>query len=189
MAENSMDSLRGHFLTAMPLLMDPNFKNTVTCICEHGEKGAMGIIVNRLFPNLSAGTIFKELEIGSVPEADNQPIYVGGPVHPNEMFILHGPPFGWQGTFMVTSTLALSNSIDLLSAIAMGHGPLAYFITLGSAGWAPGQLEMELQENAWLTSPVSDEVIFSIPIEKRWNATLAGMGINPAGLSDRAGHA
>ena len=189
MTKPAMDSLKGHFLAAMPLLMDPNFRQTVTCICEHTSTGAMGVVINRLIPDLVAGNIYKELEIKSTPQADTVAIYTGGPVHLNQIFILHGPPFGWEGTFMVTPSLALSNTIDLLTAIAKGQGPADYLIALGSAGWGPGQLEMEMRENAWLSMPIASDIIFKAPLEERWNATLRGMGIDPAGLSNTAGHA
>lgn len=189
MTNPTMDSLKGHFLAAMPLLMDPNFRQTVTCICEHTASGAMGVVINRLIPDLVAGNIYRELEIRSDPEADGVAIHMGGPVHLNQIFILHGPPFGWRGTFMVTPDLALSNTLDLLTAIAKAEGPSNYLIALGSAGWGPGQLEMELRENAWLSAPIAPDIVFKSPLEDRWSATLRTMGIDPMGLSDTAGHA
>ncbi|MCU0538425.1 MAG: YqgE/AlgH family protein [Desulfobacterales bacterium] len=183
------DSLKGHFLLAMPGMADPNFSQTVTCICEHSDEGAMGIVVNRRHDLLSAGEIFDELGIRPTVPADAIPVHCGGPVHPGEIFILHGPPFGWEGCLKVTATLALSTTRDILEAIAAGRGPAAFLINLGCAGWGPGQLEMEIRENAWLTHPVFDENIFVLPVAERWEAGMRRIGISPTRLSDTAGHA
>jgi putative transcriptional regulator len=183
------DSLKGHFLLAMPGLADPNFYQTVTCICEHNENGAMGIIVNRLHFSLTGKEIFKELQIEFTPGAESLQIHLGGPVHPGEIFVLHGPPFHWEANLMITPWVALSSTRDILEAIAVGQGPLSFIITLGCAGWGPGQLESEIKENAWLTYPIYEENIFKIPIESRWEEAVKKMGINPALLSDTAGHA
>lgn len=183
------DSLKGHFLLAMPGMADPNFSQTVTCICEHNDEGAMGIVVNRRHDMLSAGEIFDELGIRHTAPADAIPVHSGGPVHPGEIFILHGPPFGWEGCLKVTPTLALSTTRDILEAIASGRGPAAFLISLGCAGWGPGQLEMEIRENAWLTHPVFDENIFVLPVAERWEAGMRRIGISPTRLSDTAGHA
>ena len=111
-------SLKGHFLMAMPGLADPNFSQTVTCICEHNDQGAMGIVVNRLSEGLCAKDIFDELSIGCTPKTESIPIYIGGPVHSGELFILHGPPFTWEASLSVTPSLGLTNTRDILEAIA-----------------------------------------------------------------------
>ncbi|MFO8085103.1 MAG: YqgE/AlgH family protein [Desulfobacterales bacterium] len=181
--------MRAQFLIAMPGLLDPNFFKTVTCICEHTAEGALGIVVNRAHPEITVKEILAELQFDYVPEVEHIPIYIGGPVHFDEIFILHGPPFDWQGCLRISSTLALSNTKDILSAIAMGKGPQNIMIALGCAGWGPGQLESELVQNAWLTGPVSDDIIFEIPEDDRWDAAVKKMGIDPALLSHTAGHA
>ncbi len=182
-------SLKGHFLVAMPGLSDPNFSQTVTCICEHTEQGAMGIVINRVHNDLHAMDIFEELSIEAGRHAEAIPIHDGGPVHRGELFILHGWPFEWEASLMVTPSLALTNTRDVLQAIAAGRGPTAFMISLGCAGWGPGQLEAELKENAWLTHPVFADPIFVLPVAMRWEETLRRIGINPAMLSDTAGHA
>jgi putative transcriptional regulator len=182
-------SLKGHFLMAMPGMSDPNFSQTVTCICEHTDEGAMGIVVNRLQDGLRAKDIFDELSIPCCPSAEAIPIYIGGPVHAGELFILHGPPFTWDATLQVTASLGLSNTRDILEAIAAGRGPESFLVSLGCAGWGPGQLESEIKENAWLTQPVFEENIFVLPADERWASALKKMGVNPALLSDTAGHA
>jgi putative transcriptional regulator len=182
-------SLKGHFLVAMPGLGDPNFSQTVTCICEHNEQGAMGLVINRLHDDLHAKDIFDELSIAGGAAAEAIPIHAGGPVHTGELFILHGRPFHWEASLMVTPSLALTNTRDVLEAIAAGRGPAAFMISLGCAGWGPGQLEAELRENAWLTHPVFEEPLFVFPVAVRWQETLRQIGIDPVMLSDTAGHA
>lgn len=182
-------SLKGHFLMAMPGLSDPNFSQTVTCICEHNEFGAMGIVINRVHDMLSAKDIFEELSIVCTSAAASIPIHIGGPVHPGELFVLHGPPFDWEPSLTITAFLNLSNTRDILEALAEGRGPRLFLISLGCAGWGPGQLEAEIKDNAWLTQPVIEDNIFRLPVEVRWEEALRKMGINPALLSDTAGHA
>jgi putative transcriptional regulator len=185
----SAECLKGHFLIAMPGLTDPNFFQTVTCISEHTARGAIGIVVNRLHALLSAEDIFKELKIQYVPQAAHIPIHIGGPVHVGEVFILHGPPFGWKGCLLISDTLALSNTMDILEAIARGRGPSRFLISLGCAGWGPGQLEQEIKANAWLTYPMDEQVLFSASVDDRWQATMRLIGVAPDSLSQAAGHA
>ena len=189
MENKGLSFFKGQFIIAMPALNDPNFFQTVTCISEHNSDGAVGIIVNRVHSGLSGKIIFDELKIDYIPEAENIKIHLGGPVHIGEIFVLHGPPFEWEGCLMVTPYLAMSNTKDILDAIAIGRGPESYIISLGCAGWGPGQLEAEIKDNAWLTCPVFEDVVFDIPIDERWNETVKKMGIDPFLLSDTAGHA
>ncbi|MCU0558904.1 MAG: YqgE/AlgH family protein [Desulfobacterales bacterium] len=183
------ESLKGHFLMAMPGLTDPNFSLTVTCLCEHSAQGAMGIVINRRHELLSGKDLFEELDIACGPNAGQIPVHIGGPVHAGEIFILHGQPFGWEGSLMVTPTLALSNTRDILEALALGRGPTSFLISLGCAGWGPGQLEMEIRDNAWLTHPVFDEAIFALPLAARWEEAVRRIGVSPAMLSGTAGNA
>lgn len=189
MENNSPVSFKGQFLMAMPLLVDQNFYQTVTCICEYTPAGAVGIVINRVHPSLSGKDIFNELEIESISGAESIPIHIGGPVHIGEIFVLHGPPFGWEGCFMITSTLSMSNTRDILEAVAMGRGPKSFIVALGCAGWGPGQLESEIKENAWLTSPVFEEILFDMPIEERWEEAMKKVGVDPAMLLNTSGHA
>ncbi len=187
--EETWQSLKGQFLVAMPGLQDPNFYQSVTCLSEHNPKGAMGIVITRVHPEVNGKMIFDELQIAAAPGAENIPIYIGGPVHLNELFVLHSDPFGWSGSMMVTEALALSNSRDILEAIAMGRGPRSFMIALGCAGWGPGQLESEIRGNAWINGPYSEKIAFQIAVERKWSAVMESIGIDPALLSDTAGHA
>jgi len=186
---NETQSFTGQFVVAMPALADPNFFQTVTCISEHNKQGALGVIINRLHALLSADDIFTELKLDASIEAEKIPVHIGGPVHMDEVFILHGPPFGWRGCLPISDALAISNTIDILAAIAGGQGPPDFLIALGCAGWGPGQLEAELGGNAWLTGPASNDIIFKTEIGLRWERALQEMGVDPALLSGTAGHA
>ena len=182
-------SLKGYFLMAMPALTDPNFRQSVTCISEHTEEGAVGIVINQVHDGLSAKLIFEELGIDCDRKAESIPIHIGGPVHTNELFVLHGPPLDWGESLRINNGLALSNSRHLLEAIARGQGPSSYMISLGCAGWSPGQLEWELGQNAWLVSPCSEDIIFNLPPAERWESAIKRLGIDPHQLSGTAGHA
>ena len=182
-------SLRGYFLMAMPALMDPNFHQSVTCITEHTEEGAVGIVVNRVHEGLTARMIFEELGMDTDGRMDSVPIHIGGPVHTNELFVLHVPPLEWGQSLIIGEELALSNSREVLQAIARGSGPTSYIIALGCAGWAPGQLEWELNQNAWLVAPCNREILFNTPLDQRWERAIQQMGIDPQSLTHAAGHA
>lgn len=181
--------LKEHLLMAMPGLADPNFSRTVACICEHTSAGAVGIVVNRIHPVLSGKDIFEELKIKCTSNVNSVPIYLGGPVSMADIFVLHGPPLKWEGSLSITQSLAMSNTRDILEAIAIGKGPASFIIALGCAGWGPGQLESEIKANVWLTSPMVEKIIFNIPIESRWKEAMKKMGIDPVLLSDASGHA
>jgi len=158
-------------------------------MCEHNSQGAMGLVVNRVHYALTAKDIFEELKIDYAAEAQSIPIHIGGPVHITELFVLHGPPFDWEACMKITPTLAMSNTKDIIESIAAGNGPDSFIITLGCAGWGPGQLEAEIKQNAWLTYPVFEENIFKMPVETRWEEAVKKLGIDPALLSSKAGHA
>ncbi len=188
MADNR-DSLSNHFLIAMPNLADPNFFHTVTLICEHNEEGALGIVINRP-TDFSLGELLQQLEL--IEDADRYadiPVYAGGPVQGEHGFIVHSPPGEWAHSLRFGDGLALTTSRDLLEGIVEGRGPERLLVALGYAGWGPGQLEQELADNAWLTTPASHEILFEVPAEQRWKAAAAQLGIDLDLLSGDAGHA
>jgi len=182
-------NLAQHFLIAMPAMADPHFTRTLTYICEHNEQGALGIVVNRPLEM----TLQALLEQVSLPPAGGTfksvPIHFGGPVQVDRGFVLHAPLGQWQSTLAVSPEIGLTTSKDILQAVARGEGPGKLFVTLGYAGWAPGQLESELAQNAWLTVQASADVIFDLPAEKRLSAAMSLLGIDFASLSEQAGHA
>ena len=181
--------LSHHLLIAMPALADENFRQTVTYVCEHGEHGALGVIVNRPL-TATLGELLAQ--VGLKPATDaiaGRPVYGGGPVQTNACLILHRPLGRWDSTLPVTDEIGLTGSMDLLTQIARGAGPDDFLVCLGYAGWGAGQLERELAENAWLTVPGRMEVLFDLPAEHRWRAAAASIGVDLALLSSRAGHA
>ena len=182
-------SLKNQFLIAMPGLEDPNFARTVTYICEHGEHGAMGIVVNRP-SELHLADVLEHMEI-SDPEARSgeQLVYVGGPVETERGFVLHPDNRTWESTLSVTQELSITTSRDILEAMARGEGPPRSLIALGYAGWGAGQLETEMQHNAWLSGPADMAVIFDVPAPGRWNAAARLLGVDLSLLSTDAGHA
>ncbi len=181
--------LTEQFLMAMPDMQDPNFSRTVTCVCEHNSNGAVGVVINRVHPNITCKDIFDELEITRTAHLDATPVFIGGPVNAGEIFVLHGQPLQWEGSLIVSSSLAISNTKDILSAIAAGTGPESFLLALGCAGWGPGQLESEIKSNVWLTGEMSDQIIFQTPVESRWEEAVKRVGIDPFFIANTAGHA
>lgn len=183
------DSLKHHLLIAMPQLADPNFHHSVTYLIEHNEDGAMGLTLNRPM-DVSLMDIFADLEIECLaPPSGRHQLVAGGPVQPETGFILHPPTEKvWQSSVPVDNDLWLTTSRDILEAIASGDGPEHSLLALGYAGWAAGQLEQELAENAWLSTPASAELIFEVPVDQRWQAAAARLGIDVNLISTEAGH-
>jgi putative transcriptional regulator len=185
----TLASLNNHFLIAMPALSDPNFHHTATLICEHNEEGALGIIINRPL-GINLGDILEHMDISASSEAiATLPVFMGGPVQGDRGFVLHEPLGNWDATLKVTENTGVTSSRDILEAIAHGTGPDKSFITLGYAGWGPGQLEEEIAANAWLSGPASNEIVFDIPYEQRWEAAAALLGVDLKLLSGETGHA
>ncbi len=183
-------SLTNHFLIAMPQLADPNFSHTLTLICEHSEEGALGVVVNRPL-DLHLADLLEHLSLETHdPKLANQLLHTGGPVQTDRGFVLHRPIGAWESTIMLSDSLGLTASRDIIQAIASGEaGPMNAMVLLGYAGWEAGQLEQELADNAWLTLPAEEGILFDIPTEDRWQAAASHLGIDLNLLSTDAGHA
>ena len=182
-------NLTQHFLISMPSMTDPHFAKTLTFICEHNEQGALGVVVNRPI-DMTLHALLEQIEITpSIETAKQVPVHYGGPVQIDRGFVLHAPAGEWQSTLKVGASIGLTTSKDILQAVARGEGPPQMLVTLGYAGWAPGQLEHELAQNAWLTVAADARILFETPAEKRYQAGLGLLGIDLAMLSDAAGHA
>jgi len=182
-------NLTNHFLIAMPGLADPNFYHTVTYICAHNEEGAMGIIVNRPL-DLVLSEVLEQMNMEAPDKKTGQiPIYHGGPVQTDRGFVLHQPLQKWDSSIEICNQIGIATSRDILRAIANGVGPDNTFIALGYAGWAAGQLEREIKENAWLNGPADSSIIFNTPTEKRWESAAALLGVDLEKLSIDIGHA
>jgi putative transcriptional regulator len=182
-------NLTHHFLIAMPNMADPYFSKTLTYICEHNDKGALGLVVNRPI-DMTLQVLFERLSL-TLRHADlaDAPIYFGGPVQRDRGFVLHAPMGNWQATLPVRDLIGLTTSKDILEAVGRGEGPEKMLVTLGYAGWSPGQLEHELSQNAWLTVEARDGIIFDTPAGERLPAAMGLLGLDYARLQDEAGHA
>ena len=186
-------SLANHFLIAMPAMTDPNFSRTLTYVCEHNNDGALGIIVNRPL-DIYLGTLFDRVSMPLTPgesqaKYNNLPVFFGGPVQTDRGFVLHRPAGHWQSTLNVTEEIGLTSSRDILQAMSDEGEPNEILVSLGYSGWAAGQLEWELSQNAWLTVAADPEIIFALPPEERLPAAMQLLGIDFANLSEVAGHA
>jgi len=182
-------NLTHHFLIAMPAMVDPYFARTLTYVCEHNDQGALGVVINRPI-ELTLAELFERLELKLEPaDLRNLPVFFGGPVQTDRGFVLHNPVGDWGSTLPVRDGIALTTSRDILEAVGKGSGPEKLMITLGYAGWAAGQLEHEMQQNAWLTVEAQEDIIFDLPVEERMAAAMELLGVSFASLSDEAGHA
>nr|WP_051084100.1 YqgE/AlgH family protein [Gilvimarinus chinensis] len=190
--KNSLEpgSLRNHFLIAMPGMTDPHFAHSVTYICEHSNEGAMGIVVN-LPMDLTLKDIYEQLELSTNHDSAEHPALAGGPVSVERGFVLHptNSEQSWQSTIQVSADISLTASRDILEAMAEGRGPENTLVALGYAGWETGQLEQEIIDNAWLTVPADQQILFHTPTEQRWAAAARNLGIDLNLISSVAGHA
>lgn len=181
--------LTNQLLIAMPALRDPNFARGVTFLCQHGEDGAMGLMINRL-SEYRLGDVLAQMNMHSeIPDVIDAPVLIGGPVQPERGFVLHTPTGDWESSFRISERVSVTTSRDILVAMAAGNGPRHAVVTLGYSGWSPGQLEQELCDNHWLTAPVSERVLFETPLEDRWEAAAGLVGVNLLQLATYAGHA
>ena len=181
--------LSHHFLIAMPAMTDPYFAKSLTYVCEHNEQGAMGVVVNRPI-SLTLSELFAQINMPlNQNELEDMPVHFGGPVQTDRGFVLHEPKGEWQSTLQINSKVGLTTSKDILQAVGEGVGPRHLLVTLGYAGWSEGQLEQEILQNAWLSVPADERILFDMPAEERLNAAMALLGIDYATLSDEAGHA
>ncbi len=181
-------NLTNNLLISMPALNDPNFHQTVSLICQHDERGALGVIINRLSDHCM-GDIYDQLKVDySNPVYADRPVYHGGPVHPELGLVLHKAAGEWESTLKIGLKLALTSSRDIIDAMATGNAPQLCNFTLGYAGWGPGQLEKELQENTWLNVAVDNAIIFETPVENRWREAVALIGIDISQISSFTGH-
>jgi len=186
-------NLANHFLIAMPAMVDPNFARSLTYICEHNADGALGIIINRPI-DMSVAGLFERVNIpletaAAKAELAELPVYFGGPVQTDRGFVLHRPKGNWHSTLAVTDQIGLTSSRDILQAIGESGAPNDLVISLGYSGWAAGQIEWELGQNAWLTVAADPAILFGLPPEERLPAAMQLLGVDFANLSEVAGHA
>jgi putative transcriptional regulator len=191
-------NLTHHFLIAMPGMEDASFARSVVYLCEHSQRGALGLIINKP-TDINLKGLFDKVEL-SLGRADltNAPVFLGGPVQTERGFVLHEPLQGqkavddepaYASTMVIPGGLEMTTSKDVLEALATGAGPRRVLVTLGYSAWGEGQLESELAENSWLTVEADLGVIFDTPVEKRYDMALGLLGLEAWRLSPGAGHA
>jgi putative transcriptional regulator len=185
-------NLTNHFLIAMPSMQDPIFGGTVVYVCEHNDKGVLGVVINKP-TDMTMDVLFDRIDLklseGLKSTVSSAPIMFGGPVQDDRGFVLHSPGGRYSSSLSVTDEVAFTTSIDVLEAVANGDGPQRMLVSIGYAGWSPGQLEEEIGKNGWLTVGADAHVLFDLPIEERYNAAIKLLGIDPMMLAPEAGHA
>ena len=185
-----MKSLTGELLVAMPQMMDPRFARSVVYICAHSEEaGAMGLVVNKLIASLTMDELFAHLKLEPSEVGRSRPVHFGGPVEPGRGFVLHTADYREEATLPVSEEFAVTATLDILRAIGRGEGPRRNLLALGYAGWAPGQLDAEIQANGWLSVEADAELVFDDDDDGKWQRALAKLGVDLTMLSTDAGHA
>ncbi|CAB3734343.1 MULTISPECIES: YqgE/AlgH family protein [Achromobacter] len=187
-ASTEAANFANQFLIAMPGMVEGSLAGSVIYVCEHTDRGALGLVINRP-TDLTLGTLFERidltLEIGPVKDTF---VFFGGPVQTDRGFVLHAPAGDYSSSIKL-GDMALTTSRDVLQAVADGNGPARMLVTLGYAGWGAGQLESEMGQNAWLSVSADAHIIFDVPPEERYPAALKLLGIDPVMLAGDAGHA
>ncbi len=185
----SGDFLTGQLLIAMPAMADPRFAQSVIYLCAHTREGAMGLVLNRPLQRPSFDALLRQLDVAPLPPARRIRLCSGGPVDNARGFVLHTADWTGEGSLRVDDGLALTASLDVLKAIAEGGGPREGILALGYAGWGPGQLDAEIRQNAWLSVPADETIVFDGDHDTKWRRALGKLNIDPLLLSDAAGHA
>jgi putative transcriptional regulator len=182
----SITNMSAKFLIAAPGLEDPNFRQTVVLVCEHSQQGAFGLIINRVLMN-SFRPLMKAFEIEK--SVIDLPIFYGGPVRPDQGYVIYSPYDEKYSAVRVTDTLAVTASKEILYDLAEGKGPKDFLLTLGFAGWSPEQLEEEVMMDTWLVSPCDRDIIFSLPVADRWKYAAHSIGVDFERFICRSGSA
>lgn len=193
MSSGAAIDLTNQFLIAMPGMADDHFAGAVVYLCEHSERGALGLVINKP-SDITLRHLFEKVDLALEREdLAGQPVFVGGPVQTERGFVLHEAPAaddpGYTSTLSIPGGLVMTTSRDVLEALAGGGGPRRVFVTLGYAGWSAGQLEDELGRNGWITVAAEPALIFDTPVEQRYTRALSLLGIDLGRLSSEAGHA
>lgn len=185
--KESSGYLTGQVLIAMPQMEDPRFARSVVYMCAHTAEGAMGLVLNKLVENVSFPDLLEQLNIRSGKVEREIRVHFGGPVETGRGFVLHTADYVQDATLMIDKRVALTATVDILKAIADGSGPDHSLLALGYAGWAPGQLEQEIQANGWLSCPADTELVFGGPLDDKWERAMGKIGIDLEKLSKLSG--
>ena len=191
-ADNTQEGyLTGQLLLAMPTMRDPRFTRSVIYVCAHNADGAIGLVVNRLVGSIEFSDLIEQLDmtLGEIGLVTNPPVHFGGPVDTDRGFVLHSADYQSDETLDIDSAFGLTATVDIVRTIAAGSGPKNHLLALGYAGWGPGQLDSEIQENAWLNIDADNALVFDTDLDSKWDRALAKLGVNSALLSTEAGRA
>ena len=181
--------LTGKLLLAMPGMGDPRFDRAVIYMCTHNEKGAMGLIINKEVSDLNFEGLLEQLDIDAGDYVDNLTLHAGGPVETGRGFVLHSADYVQDSTLIISETIALTATVDILKKLANGQGPENHLLALGYAGWGAKQLDQELISNGWLSVDADDEIIFNTEMNDKWPRAMSMLGVDVSMLSADAGHA
>ena len=181
--------LDGHLLVAMPTMRDPPFARTVIYLCAHTADGAMGLVVNKLLDSLTFPDLLEQLGIQTSNMDDEIRVHFGGPVESARGFVLHSTDYMHDASMIVDGNIALTTTVDVLKAMADGMGPHRHLLALGYAGWAPGQLDAEIQANRWLLCPADENLVFGTDVISKWSQAVDKIGIDITKLATESGHA
>ncbi len=182
--------MTGNLLIATTALTSKPFAQSVILICAHSaEDGAMGLVVNRKLTEPGLDDLLGQLGITPATAARRIELCMGGPCDTSRGFVLHSAEWQGEGSLVIDETMSLTASLDVLRALAEGDGPRQALLALGHAMWEPGQLEREMEENAWITAPASEGLVFDRDHDTKWRRALSSLRIEPILLSGRAGHA
>ena len=187
-------NLTHHFLIAMPGLEDEAFAKSVIYMCEHSERGALGLVINKP-SDINLKKLFEKVELPlHRKDLTQSPVFQGGPVQTERGFVLHesvmpGNESIYASTMTIPGGLEMTTSKDVLEALSTGYGPRKVFVSLGYSSWGQGQLESEISDNSWLTVAADATVIFDTPVDQRYAKALMLLGLESWMLSPEAGHA
>jgi putative transcriptional regulator len=189
--------LVGRFLVAAPSMPDERFQKSVVFICKHDDDGALGIIVNNKVEDLPLGQVYKQLGIEVSPAAAERAVLFGGPVQTSRGLVLHSADYKREETLLIEGGMALTASLEILKDMAGGSGPKEAWLALGHSGWAPGQLDLEMQDNAWLVVDGDAALVFDVDFAAKWQRALDRLGskggpggrFDPASFSHQSGRA
>lgn len=187
--ETAKSDFVGQVLLAMPAMSDPRFERSVIYVCAHNQDGAMGIVINKTLDSIDFRELLSHLDISTEKNADDVPVHFGGPVENQRGFVLHSEDYRHTETLVVDKGIGLTATVDILRDLAKGTGPQDAILALGYAGWGPGQLESEFQENAWLLVPASHDLLFRVSNDDKWEHAFNSIGVDLSVLSGTAGRA
>ena len=183
-------SLEGKMLIAMPAMGDPRFSRTVIFMCAHSPGGALGLIVNKHAGEITFADLLSQFDIAPDPDVADMRVHLGGPVETERGFVLHSDDYFVDDVTMpIRSHVGLTANIEILKEMAAGKGPRKRIVALGYSGWGPGQLESEIQANAWLHCDADEDLMFAEDMDATWQAALAKLGIDLSNFSGEAGRA